>query len=363
MSQADRLVHAFETQLAAHPYVERYLGPSLNERLGTETWFENRVIRYVLQSPAWVVDLEELFIQAHLDEIVNAPAIFAMRGSTLGYDEQLWDEIAEVRLARWLRIQGYDDIEKLVDPHNGTLPDFTARRAGEVALAEAKRVRSRDYLVEFVEDRLEGLALLAGRLERFGLRGESSSYDTLREDLAAGAAKERDERITHTRRVLTDEWLESLEQRLWHRESGTVGEILGIRFTFERVEHPIGRVSMSQGLFDTPQDKAKALLPRLNYRLTHALTQIRGYMDRATEGRTTSLAVVLVSGVDYADFDWMALWESMCRFRDVPTWAEVKRIRADASALIGIPWQLIVARGTSLEYGPFPWEPEGCGAL
>lgn len=83
-------------------------------RLHSEHWYESRIIRYILRNSAWVDDLEVTFREAKLDSICNSKEILGvLQGTELDYDETLFDALAEVRLARWARSCGYQEIEKL----------------------------------------------------------------------------------------------------------------------------------------------------------------------------------------------------------------------------------------------------------
>ena len=160
----------FLQKVGRYPLIAKFLVPSLTTRLQSEHWYENRVLRYVLTDSPWIDRLESEFAEAQLPNINGSDEIFGdLSGTEADYDEQLFDAIAEVRLARWARAVGYYDIEKLHAAGKGRTPDFLMHGKRGIALAEAKHFRSRDFPADFICDRLEGLALVTGGLSDFGL--------------------------------------------------------------------------------------------------------------------------------------------------------------------------------------------------
>ena len=97
----------FPNKLLDYELLYRYLAPSLTKRLQGDEWYENRIIRYVLRDSTWLRDLENTFGEAQLDAIPNSEDIFnVLQRTELDYDEQLFDALAEVRLARWAHARG-----------------------------------------------------------------------------------------------------------------------------------------------------------------------------------------------------------------------------------------------------------------
>jgi hypothetical protein len=157
------------------PLIKEYLTPSLKKRVQSDNWYDNRVIVYILRNAQWVNRLERTFSEAQLDTILNSEEIFGLlNGTEEDYDQQLFDAIAEVRLARWGISQGYSDIVKLKRAKWPT-PDFCMIGKGKTILAEARHFRPRDYVLDYVYDRLYGLALKTGYLAKFGLLVEAES--------------------------------------------------------------------------------------------------------------------------------------------------------------------------------------------
>ena len=73
-----------------------------------------------------------------------------------------------------------------------------------------------------------------------------------------------------------------------------------------------------------------------------------------------TLAIVFFSGTDDWSMEWFVLWE-MVKARKDPSqwpWDRICSIQREASSSIGIPFELIVAKGNPVEYGPFPWKPQ-----
>jgi hypothetical protein len=103
--------------------------------------------------------------------VSNSKDIFdVLDGTDVDYDEKIFDAITEVRLARWARANGFNNIEKLETVQNRKTPEFLLKSADKIALAEAKHYRERDYLPSFIAERSEGLAIKVGGLCETGLK-------------------------------------------------------------------------------------------------------------------------------------------------------------------------------------------------
>jgi hypothetical protein len=287
------------TELDQFPLLNRYLGRSLSERIGQENWHECRVLRYVLSGSQWVADLEETFRSASIDTVTNSEVIFSgLSGAPRDYDSQLLDALAEVRLVKWARQQGYDPMEKL--SITSTAPDFHMWRGAEVAIAEAKNLRARDFLLDFLDDRIHGLAFKTRRLANFGLLIETGDgYERKRDDLIKTRADRRSDIVEEVRGIVTEEWLESLERGLGEEASGEVGrELLGIPFVFKKELSRPGAVDTGQTYWGESRVRAaNNMLAKLNGLLNGALNQIRGYADAQHVDRGSFLPVVFVSGM------------------------------------------------------------------
>ena len=99
----------FQAQLLQNlsilPQIRQYLTNSLNNRIQTDNWYENRIIRTVLRNPGFLDHLEQTLEDAHLEAVDNSEEIFGvLNGTEEDYDEQLIDAIAEVRSVRWARL-------------------------------------------------------------------------------------------------------------------------------------------------------------------------------------------------------------------------------------------------------------------
>ena len=144
------------------PLFSTFLGPSLQQRISMPHWFENRFIQAIFRNTGWIEKHERLLVEADIGRVKNSDRIFDdLDGGDLDYDLKIFDVLAEVRLILWARENGYTDIEKLI-PGGKSTPDYLMRKNGKVTIAEAKHFRERDFLPEFVEDRLSGLVLKTG---------------------------------------------------------------------------------------------------------------------------------------------------------------------------------------------------------
>ena len=151
------------------PLFSNFLGPSLRQRINTPNWFENRFIQSILRDSDWIEKHKNLLAEADIWKVKNSGNIFSdLDGGDWDYDLKIFDVLAEVRLIRWARENGYTDIEKLI-PVDKSTPDYFMRKNAKVTIAEAKHFRERDFLPEFVEDRLKGLVLKTGCLTEFGI--------------------------------------------------------------------------------------------------------------------------------------------------------------------------------------------------
>lgn len=289
-------------ELQQYKTLNRYLLRSLRQRVTSESWFENKVIRYVLQQSPWVKKLEATFQAADLDSVPNSGEIFGvLRGTAQDYDEKLFDALAEVRLVAWARGRGYQQVTKLEAGAGHTTPDFHMEKDGRVFLAEAKHFQVRDWLVYFVADRLEGLALKTGMLTHSGLSVEmASKYSQQRDNILANRASWR----AKARQALTEAEFLSWVQSLPNNEDAQI-EIMDGLFALEHSKHMSpGRVSPAvTGTFD-PKETARLRLDRLESELKGKLTQIKRFMDAT--GAHADQAVVFFSGID----EWEPEWSS-----------------------------------------------------
>lgn len=346
------------SRLAQYPLVCRYLGRSFAARATRKDWYENRFIRYLYVAPDWVEDIERTFAEARLDVVRSSGSdgiLGTLTGQESDYDGQLFDALSEVRLVRWAWSQGYESAEKLVAQH-GRTPDFILTMQGRPVVAEAKHFRPRDYVVEFVEDRLDGLVLKTGGFRQMGLFVDSGyDYDRRRYTLVGARAHWRLRYLDAIRRKLTEEWLGSAERALVGGTQQRM-EILGGRLAIEPTRHGSpGRVRSSLLFMADPEETALRLLLKVECALLEKLRQIQSWLQG--EPRRAAEAVVFFSGVDPSEMEWSVLWETMERSGAHSIWEAVSEIKTRAANEIRVPFTFIVGRGNPVEYRPFPWSP------
>jgi hypothetical protein len=355
-------------KLNQYPLFSGSFGPSLQQRINTPNWFENRFIQAILSDTGWVEKHEKLLAKANIKEVKNWGSIFNhLDGSDPYYDLRVFDVLAEVRLILWARENGYTYIEKLL-PNNQPTPDFLMRKGEEMNLAEAKHFRARDFLPDFVEDRLRGLRFQTGCLTRFGIFADTADkYGRIRDFLLETRKWCESAYQDAIRDELTEEWMKALECNLTddsHREL----EIIFNLFVVRRVEIPC---ETSVGLFGPHKnegDAAELMLEKLCGNLMAALKQIKSFIDRNPSGEHPSRALVFLSGTSSWSEEWNDMWE-MLEFKDSTIWEKVKEIHTKASELIRIPFELIIGKDKEeeiefagrpaakkrLENVPFPW--------
>lgn len=346
-------------------------GPSLRQRINTPDWFENRFIQAILRGTGWVEEHEELLARADIKGVKNWDSIFGhLDGSDPYYDLRVFDALAEVRLVIWARESGYTYIEKLL-ADNQPMPDFLMRKGDEITLAEAKHFRARDFLPDFVEDRLKGLRFKTGYLTRFGISADTTDkYGRMRDFLLETRKWCESAYQDAIRDELTEEWLEELERSLTDDPRCEL-EIVFNLFAVRRVEISSETGVGLFGPHENEKDAAGLMLEKLCGNLVAALKQIKSFIDRNPSGEDPSLALVFLSGTSSWSEEWNDMWE-MLESKDNTIWEKVKEIRTKASELIKIPFDLIVGKGReeetefaggpptrkTLEYVPFPWIPE-----
>lgn len=349
-------------ELQNHKTLYRHMSLSLEQRLASASWFENRVIRYVLQQFSWIRELEVTFQAADLGSVLYSSEIFSvLKGSAQDIDERLFDALAEVRLLAWARGQGYSNIAKLQTNAGYPTPDFLMKRDDKVFMAEAKHFRARDYLVYFVADRLEGLALKTDTLKQFGLSVETGSkYAQKRDDIL----KDRPYWVANTRRQLVEEAFLELLQALEATPNEQQAILDGLFLVKRNDLISPGRVFPV--LKGTPNQgkTTERCLSRLQAELLDKLKQIKGFM--AAKRTQVDRAIVFFSGVDEWSPEWSVIWEALDA-NDEAARKQIYAIKQEADELIGIPFELIVGRYQkngrgpqgevrygSIDYVPFP---------
>jgi len=333
----------------------RYFGPSLRQRVNTCHWFENRFIRAALRDTGWIEKHERLLREADIATVDNSDEIFSgLDGHDPDYDLKIFDVLAEVRLIRWARDNGYSNIEKLV-PGTQSTPDFLMRNGEILTIAEAKHFRERDFLPEFVEDRLIGLVLKTRCLNQFGIFAHTTQkYDQEREKLLRTRLESEHQYRDSVREELTEEWLKRLEVSLAeHPEHET--EIVNGLFVVSRSEAPYD-VGVGWGL---STHGVELMLEKLGGNLMKALQQIRTFIDGNPLGKVPIKALVFLSGTDPTRIEWDDMWQALYEADSGTSWEQVERIHKEASQLVGVPVQLIVGKGSPVRYVSFPWTRQG----
>jgi hypothetical protein len=371
MAMRDYSEEALLQKLNQYPLFSGSFGPSLQQRINKPNWFENRFIQAIFRDTSWVEEHEQLLARADIKKVKNWDSIFGcLDGSKPYYDLRVFDVLAEVRLILWARENGYTYIEKLL-LNNQPTPDFRMRKGEEITLAEAKHFRARDFLPDFVEDRLKGLRFKTGCLTHFGIFADiTDEYGRIRDFLletrrlceSAYQAAIRDE--------VTEEWLKTLEHTLTNDPRRELKIIFNL-FVIRRVKIPC---ETSVGLFGPHKnggDAAELMLKKLCGNLMDALKQINSFINRNPSGEYPSRALVFLSGTSSWSEEWNNMWE-MLESQDSTIWEKVKEIHTKASGLIRIPFELIIGKDKedetefagrtatkkTLKYVPFPWIPE-----
>jgi hypothetical protein len=240
------------------------------------------------------------------------------------------------------------------------------RRGVKTTIAEAKHFRERDFLPEFVEDRLKGLVLKTGCLTEFGVMVTTTDkYAHERENLLRTRLEDEHGYRDAVRGELTEKWMKALEEIL-SNDPGTTREIVNGLFAVRRVEIPHDTGML---LFGPPkgQRAAELMLEKLSGNLMLALKQIKSFIQGDLAGEIPSRALVFLSGTSSWSVEWDRMWKALCRYRDSNICEAAKEIHSKASVLRELPFELIVAKHReestglagettmTLEYVPFPW--------
>lgn len=344
-------------RIASLPLVSKYLGHSLQERINTKDWFENRFIRAILLESRWMEDNEELFKKAKIEDVKNSNEVFEnLHGYDLDYDMQVFDTLAEVRLISWARENGYTKIEKITNISNREVtPDFRMSKNGSITIVEAKHFRERDYLLDFVYDRVAGLFLITDLFRQFGLKIETTTrYEEIRDVLTKEKAAQRQERVQEARENMPLTLLGALS----NNDSSEI-QILDGLVNIKRTSY-IGHLEVETFGSDNPNQTCELMLSKLGGKLNTSLKQIAKYYDNLIDKSQISSALVFFSGTGPESREWETMWEMLCNPLNSALWARVSRMYNDAKKLIGIPFELIGGCGNPLEYRAFPWSPKNC---
>ena len=297
--------------------------------------------------------MEDIFQQSQLDTVPNSSEIFSpLQGTELGYDEQLFDALVEVRLARWARLNGYSDIEKLL-AKGGKTPEFLMKKDGGVVLAEAKHYTARDSLPSLVGDRLEGLALKTGAQGAIDLWVTTThKYQRERQSVLS---QQSIYWIRTVREELTESWyLSLLQQPSFNpdKPAALLGGLLDLK-----MKNGNGFVIPSWGGNLNGLKTAELFQEKLKSDFIKKLAQIKEFIDREQIG--ASQAIVFFSGTGPENMEWDILWDQLEREKDPSHWPwnSIRSMYEEGKTSIPVPFELIVGKGNPLEYGSFPWRP------
>jgi len=350
------------------PLFSSSFGTSLRQRINTPHWFENRFIQAIIRDSGWIEKHESLLREADIEIVENSDKIFSdLDGSDPDYDLKIFDVLAEVRLIRWARDNGYSSIKKLI-PGTQPTPDFLMRKGGILIVAEAKHFRERDFLPEFIEDRLKGLVLKTRYLNKFGIFVHTTNkYDQERVNLLRTRRESEHQYRDSIREELTEKWLRMLVVSLTKQPKQEIEIVEGF-FVVSRSEAPCS-VGVGWG---PPTRREELMLEKLGGNLMTALKQIKSFIDWNPYGEIPSRALVFLSGTSSWSMEWNDMWEALDKCRDSIIWEKVKEIHLRASELIKLPFELIVGKHREevtgfvgqtptkmiLEYVSFHWTPD-----
>jgi len=346
----DHRKHELLEKLKPFPLFSRYLGPSLGQRITADSPFENRFIRSIYQHSDWIQRHESLLEKARIEEVKNSDDVFSnLKGNDRNYDLKIFDTLVEVRLICWATENGYADLEKLI-PQGPRWPDFRMRKDGEIIIAEAKHCRERDFPVDFVEDRLKGLLMEDNCLTEFGISVDTTAkYDNERESIL------REDELKYRQFIrdeLTEESLKTIEISLANDPTKEIKIINGLFVVF-RSEIPHD-ASVSSGL---SRGDATERLKQLGRKLTNALEQCKSFIENDPFDEIPTRALVFLAGTEGWQMEWQDMWDALSESSDNVAWDKVEEVRKEASQVIDLPFELIVGKGTPVEYVHFPWTP------
>lgn len=344
----DYRVNELRQKLNQFPLLSQYLGPSLQERITRDDWFENRIIISLFRGGSLIQRLEKTFKEAELQTVDKCERIFCdLKGVDCDYDEKLFDVLTEVRLVRWARENGYQRIKKIPADYTEQTPDFFMERDGEITIAEAKNFRDREFLPAFFQDRLVGLAWKMNYSFKFGITVETTAeYDRLRDDILS----RREEYKQAIRDEITEEWLNLLEDRLPDCTERVLN--IGGLFAVSRNNELRGvNVGWSFRNIKTPVE----MLDKLGGNLKSGIKQIKVYVLSGRCAEIPTNALVFLSGTDDFHIEWDDVWEALCHSDDSSARDKAAEIYREVGQLIDMPFRFIVGKGNPVEYVDFPW--------
>lgn len=314
-------------QVAAPAAVLDVLGPALQTRICQNVIdpLRNRFVRKLVrgcgtsrlaaqfEAARAVLRDERAFVQ-------KLPSLKTGRG----FDQEVWPWYAEVRALEYLRSEGVDSADAIVEDGRGRAPDFNVRRGSQLGLAEVKRISPND-----------NYAALEEELEMKRIRHP---------DVFAGYAFELtppDDTFVRASRYPSEmaQWIEKVESSLPCREmvvehTWPVGASrVTARVRIERVEGEL-IFGTGTGFVMTDDAKREWLTPfrtRLDDRAHSALAQMIDYERR--QGVTYSRKEVNICFDEPASsLGWLAGRERQAIVRNIE-----KDLRStDASAALAV---------------------------
>jgi len=337
-------------KLVQFPLFLRYLGPSLRERVNSADWFENRFIRDMYLDASFVSRYEDLLKKANIDTVKNSTNIFdTLKGNALDYDSELFDVFAEVRLICWARENNYTNIEKLV-PSSMQTPDLFMEKPEVKTIAEAKHFRTRDYLLDFVYDRVGGLLVKTGQYRKINLLIETTpKYRNCREALVKHTAAIRAEHIRRAREEIQDSLFEKMAET-GASQVDLLDGLISVKITSGKGLSVVPSVGW-QNLLETSQ----LMIDKLKGNLYKALGQINGYKNTQNFEATNLNGLGFLSGTGPEEKEWDTMWDMLFKYKDNEVLERVINLRQEAQKMIEIPFELIVGIGNPLRYDCFPW--------
>lgn len=335
-----------QSKLVNYPLISKYLGQSLIERSKANDWFENRLLRAILLDKQWIKDKEELLKKSQIDQVANAQEIFKNIRGYGDYDMQLFDTLTEIEVISWARSNGYTHIDKITSERE-KVPDFIMSKGQEMHISEAKDFRERDYLLDFIYDRLAGLMLVTKAYRKIGLKIETTlKYEQIRDCLAGEKTSQKQARIVAARDSLPSDILIPL----LNGETNGLQVINGL-FNIETMTKT-GAIEVSSIHSSDPRTTCLLMLEKIQGKLQDSLKQIATFCNKHGD-ENISKAIVFLSGTDQSADEWDTMWDVLIGFNDREAWMKVEQLYLDAQKLIGIPFELMTVYDAG-DYVTFP---------
>jgi len=310
------------------PLFCQYIVPSLQQRIKRDDWFENRFLRDCIRNMNWVEKHEALFKDAALNTVSNSDRIFSeLNGDDKNYDSKFFDTLAEVRLLAWARTQGYDKIEKLL-PSSAPTPEFEMRREDKVTIAEAKHFQVRDYLPDFIYDRICGIYYSKGIYDSgFGIQIDSTER----------YIEQRDSILKEERSTYLEKARDEMPEDILDGFDGLVSkDILDGLFTIQKTLFIGCHRNTMFGL--DPICTTSLMLSKLQDKVFVALGQIAAYIGNHADSFVTDV-IVFLGGTSPQEIEWDCMWKTLTQSppnRDA--WEKVRQMKEEADIITSLPF-------------------------